>query len=113
MKKQGIETARRFGVLDMCAAFETDLLKIPGVSSVEFDLSGFYDNMHELIFLTGYNIDVRRADYFEALHKMRAAIVETAQAHDLTSTGDRIEDYGAHLYFVRRCGKSWDAKREG
>lgn len=110
MKAREAETARRFGVLDQCTALEKDLFKIDGVSSVDFDLSGFYDNMHELIFLTGYNIDVRRADYFEALHKMRAEIVETAQAHDLTGTDDRIEDYGAHLYFVRRCGKAWDVK---
>ena len=104
------QTARRFGIYEQCEHLEADLLKIPGVVSVEFDLDGFYDNMHELIFLTEYQITEKGADYFQAFRAMKLAIIQTAMAHDLTSTGDAIEDYGKHLYFVRRCGASWDRK---
>lgn len=104
------QTARRFGVYEQCEHLEADLLKIPGVVSVEFDLDGFYDHMHELIFLTEYQITKKGADWFEARRKMKLSIIQTAAAHDLTSTGDAIEDYGEHLYFVRRCGASWGRK---
>lgn len=48
--------------------------------------------------------------YFRAFRAMELAIIQTAAAHDLTSTGDAIEDYGEHLYFVRRCGETWTRK---
>ena len=104
------QTARRFGIYEQCQTLEADLLKIPGVVSVEFDLDGFYDHMNQVIFLAGYRIAEKGAEWFEARRKMKLAIIQTAAAHDLTSTGDRIEDYGEHLYFVRRCGASWDRK---
>lgn len=41
--------------------------------------------------------------------KMLNSIISTAEKHGLLPTGDSIEDYGRHFYFVRRCGKGWDA----
>lgn len=107
------QTARRFEIYEQCQALEADLLKIPGVVSVEFDLDGFYDHMNQVIFLAGYKITAKGADYFREFRAMKLAIIQTAMAHDLTSTGDAIEDYGEHLYFVRRCGETWTRKGAG
>lgn len=104
------QTARSFGIYEQCQALEADLLKIPDVTSVEFDLDGFLDHMNQMIFMAGYQITEKGADYFSAFRAMKLAIIQTAMAHDLTSTGDAIEDYGEHLYFVRRCGETWTRK---
>lgn len=100
--------AERYGIAEKCASFERDLLGIDGVTSVEFDLNGFLDDIHQVIALVGY-------DY----HKIRSAwsvagkIVEKALLHhDLHDSGDLIEDYGEHLYFVFDCGPSWMKKGE-
>lgn len=104
------ETARRYNIMNQCKSLEADLLKIPGVLSITFDLDGFLDDMNQVIFLAKYDIDLRRDDYYQAMRKMKLKIIETAKAHDLTSTGDAIEDYGEHLYFVRQCGKTWQTQ---
>lgn len=101
------QIAVEFGILSRCENLEKDLLEIPGVTEVTFDLDGWLSNIHHVIFLTKYSIDPRREDYFQAKRNMRTAIIRTALAHDLTPSGDAIEDYGEHLYFVRQCGKSW------
>lgn len=100
--------AERYGITEKCASLERDLLSIDGVTSVEFDLNGFLDGIHQVIALVGY-------DY----HKIRIAwsvagkIVEKALLHhDLHDSGDLIEDYGEHLYFVFDCGPSWMKKGE-
>lgn len=56
----------------------------------------------------GYDIDVRREDYFEARREWLKAVIMVFLAHDLPPTGDTIEDYGASYYFVRRIGKTWE-----
>ena len=95
--------AERYGIAEKCASLERDLLSIDGVTSVEFELNGFLDGIHQVIALVGY-------DY----HKIRSAwsvagkIVEKALLyHDLNDSGDLIEDYGEHLYLVFNCGQSW------
>lgn len=94
--------AERYGIAEKCASLEHDLLGIDGVTSVEFDLNGFLDSIHQVIALVGY-------DY----HKIRrwsaaGKIVEKALLHhDLNDSGDLIEDYGEHLYLVFNCGPSW------
>lgn len=107
-RERDIQTAERFGITAQCESLEADLLKIPGVVDVEYDLDGFYDDMHQVIFLTKYDLHPRRPDYWQARREMLHAIISTAEAHGLFPTGDRIEDYGEHFYFVRRCGQGWD-----
>ena len=94
--------AERYEITDKCEALENALLKIPGAISVEFDLNGFLDNIHQVIVLVGYDFHKIRGPLFFA----RAVMKETF-LHDLHSSGDRIEDYGEHLYFVFDCGASW------
>lgn len=106
------ETARQFGILARCEALENDLLKIPGVADVDFDLDCFFDNMHQIILLVGYDIDVKRADYFDARRELQKACIMVMLSHGLNPSGDSIEDYGKHFYFVRRCSKEWEGVKQ-
>ena len=51
------------------------MLKIPGVVDVEFDLDGFYDDLHQVIFLTKYDLHPERPDYWQARREMLQAII--------------------------------------
>lgn len=101
------KTAERYGITAQCKALEADLLKISGVEDVDLDLDSLLDNIPYIILLVEYNIDTRRPDYFQARGAVRRAIIETCAAHDLYPTGDAIEDYGQHFYFVRQQGPNW------
>ena len=82
MKKREIDTAARFGLLDRLQALENDLTAIPGTTYIDFDLSGLYDRC-PLCFVVGYDIDVRREDYFEARREWLKAVIMVFLAHDL------------------------------
>lgn len=105
------ETAKRFNITGKCERLETALLAIPGVAEVDFDLDGFYDNLRQVIFLTKYDLDPAREDYYAARREMLEAIERVAKTHGLSPTGDTVEDYGQHFYFVRSCDRSWILER--
>ena len=107
MKQREIDTAARFGLLDRLQALESDLKAVPETTRIDFDLSVLHDHC-PLCFVVGYDINVRREDYFEARREWLKAIIMAFLAHDLHPTGDTIEDYGASYYFVRRMGKTWE-----
>lgn len=114
MRKRDIKIAEQFSILDRCIAFENDLLKIKDIvpdefdDGIPFDLTGWYDSdLNHVIIVPKYDIGANRADYWEARKALREGVVELAAKYDLHRTGDRIEDYGAHFYFVFVCGKSW------
>jgi hypothetical protein len=90
-----------FNILDKVQKLESELLKIEGVIDVDFDLSGFYDNMNEVIFLTKYSIP------YEKRNQLKVEVIDVSKANGLKRTGDRIEDYGEHFYFVMQCEKGW------
>ena len=47
-------------------------------------------------------------EYTNTRHNAGFGVIDAlAEKYDLHRTDDRIEDYGAHFYFVFRCGKSW------
>nr|DAQ92813.1 MAG TPA: hypothetical protein [Caudoviricetes sp.] len=56
MNDRTTATDARFGISEQCAALERDLLTLPGVVKVEFDLDGFYDNLRQVIFLVKFDI---------------------------------------------------------
>ena len=91
MKKKEIDTAARFGLLDRLQALENDLQAIPGTTYIDFDLSGLYDCC-PLCFVVGYDIDVRREDYFEA---RRISIHAPRKGSDLFCApyGQNVEDF--------------------
>lgn len=101
--------ALRYGILDRMESLEHDLTEIPGVEKVEFDLDS-YGDIRYIILVPAYHVDVKLENYYQVLTEQLARILTVCAEHDLHSTGDRIEDYGAHWYIVRRCGKSWPAR---
>ena len=113
MRTREIETAERFGILERCRAFEKDLLAIEDVvpdksdDGVPFDLSGFYDDIFQVIIVPKYAIRPDRNDYWEARKWLKRRVIALAEKYDLRRTGDRIEDHGEHFYFVFRCGEAW------
>ena len=107
MREGTIKTAAQFGILDRMQEFEKDLLKIEGISEVDFDIDGFWDNIYQVILIPKYSIPVSVSDYYNRRRKQLNEILEVCKKHDLKSSGDTIEDYGEHWYIVRKCGQTW------
>ena len=114
MRERVIETAKRFGILEWCRAFEKGLLKIedvvPDISDdgIPFDLDGFSSGIFQVIIVPRYDIRASRDDYWEARKQVKERVIALAEKYDLHRTEDRIEDYGEHFYFVFHCGESWN-----
>lgn len=113
MRRNDSKIAERFGILERCKAFENELLRIKDIvpdksdDGIPFDLSGFLSNIFQVIIVPKYDIRADRDDYWEARKQLKESVVALAEKYDLYPAGDRIEDQGAHFYFVFRCGKSW------
>lgn len=107
MKERELRTAKQFNIVDKVEKLEKELLEVNGVTEVEFDLDGFYDNMHQVIFLTKYDIPVASENYFELRKQLLNNVIKVANNNGLAKTEDRIEDYGEHFYFVMKYGKEW------
>lgn len=113
MREREIKTAKQFGILKRCKAFEADLLKIKDIvpdksdGGISFSLDGFLSNIYQVIIVPKYDIRGDRDDYWEARQQLRESVVALAEKYDLYPSGDTIEDYGEHFYFVFTCGKSW------
>lgn len=113
MRTREFKIAEQCGILVRCKAFEEDLLKIKDIvpdkmdGGVAFDLAGFLSGIYQIIIVPKYNICPERSDYWEARRQLRENVLALAEKYDLYPSGDRIEDYGEHFYFVFVCGKSW------
>lgn len=94
--------AEKYSISEKCKKLERAILSISGATSVEFDLNGFLDNIYQVIVLVGYDFRKIKGTLTFARDVMRESL-----QHDLERSGDRIEDYGEHLYFVFNCGQSW------
>lgn len=104
--KRAEQQAAEFGILDKMQALETDLLKIEGVSDIDFDLD-YYDEIHQVILIPRYNVPDGPGNWFKLRANQLARIVEVCENHGLLNSGDRIEDYGEHWYIVRNCSIGW------
>ena len=113
MRTRDVKIAEKFGIIARCKAFEADLLEIKDIvpdkmdGGIGFDLTGFLSDIYQVIIIPKYDIRPCRCDYWEARRQLRENIVGLAEKYDLYPSGDRIEDYGEHFYFVFTCGKSW------
>lgn len=101
MKEREMTLAERYGIAEKCQRLEQSIMSISGATSVEYDLSGFLDGIHQVIVLVGY--DYSRVSFWNLTCKVARIALE----HDLKASGDRVEDYGEHAYFVFDCGDSW------
>lgn len=115
--KRAEQDARRYGILDKLQALEDDLMKIPGIINVEFDVRdyGEFGRTRFVILIPKYDIDISLEPeaYFKARRDQRQAIIDTCERHGLRSSGDPIEDMGAHWYIVRSCDASWPVYQAG
>lgn len=98
--------AERFGILDRLQALESDLLKIDGISNIEFDIAN-YREVHQVIIVLKYDAGAFDKGYYARRNRQLIAILTACVIHDLRNSGDRIEDYGEHWYIVRDCGETW------
>lgn len=103
-----MQIAEKFGVDDKIQKLETELREIPNVTEVDFDIRGFYDDINYVIFILKYAVPADSEDYFGERKKLIDSALETARQNGLSRTGDRIEDYGEHFYFVTQCDDSWE-----
>lgn len=94
------ETAKRFGIHERIETLRADLLLCKFIEKVEFDLSGFYDNLNQVIILTKYDIPPSSPTYYPDRHDLIEAVLHVAKEHGLSRTSDMIEDHGKHFYFV-------------
>ena len=118
MRIRDIKTAEKFGILERCKNFEKDLLRIADIvpdksdNGIPFDLSGFHSDIFQVIVVPKYNIRADRKDYWAARKMLRERVTALAKKYDLYPSGDCIEDQGAHIYFVFRCGETWRERHE-
>lgn len=116
MRERDIKTAEQFRILERCKAFENDLLQIKDIvpdksdDGIPFDLNGFLSDIFQVIIVPKYAILADRDDYWEARKQLKESVIDLAEKYDLYPSGDRIEDYGEHFYFVFTCGKTWRCK---
>lgn len=102
MTEREIKTAKHFNCLALTENIERELLKLPDVVGVEFDLNGMeYD---QFIILTKYDIpgSAPTLDYFRRRRELVNNVINLMSKKGFYKTEDRVEDYGEHFYFVFR-----------
>ncbi len=104
--------ANKYGIADKIQKLEADLLKIPHVTKVDFDLDGFLDDINQVIFVLKYDIPADTENYFGERKNLISGALEVAAQNGLSRTGDAIEDYGEHFYFVTKCDDTWELNYE-
>lgn len=107
LKERTQKIIEQYKLNDKIEKLTEDLLKIPYAVDVEYDLDGFLDNIGDFIFLVKYDIPVSLPDYFKVRQRFVHNVIEVADKHGLRKSGDSIEDYGQHFYFVFYHDKSW------
>lgn len=100
MTEREIKTAKHFNCLALTENIERELLKLPDVVGVEFDLNGMEYN--QFIVLTKYDIPVSAPllHYFRRREKLVNNVIDLMRRNGFHKTEDRVEDYGEHFYFV-------------
>lgn len=107
MKDMEYKTAEKFNILDKVQKLEKELLQIEGITEVDFNFDGFYDNMNQVIFVAKYDIPANLDNYFVVRKQLMEKVIQVATNNGLTRTEDRIEDYGEHFYFVFKHDNTW------
>lgn len=108
LREREQKTADAFGITYRIGELKRDLLSVDGVVDVEFDLDGYWSDIRQIILLPKYAIPVRSEDYYQRRRTMIERILEVCARRGLTRSGDRVEDYGEHLYIVADC--RWPVK---
>lgn len=102
-----LSTAEQAGIREKVEKLGEEILAIPDVTSIDWDLDGFLSNIYQVIIIIGYDIRANREDYWDARSNLKHRVVDVANEYDLYRTSDPIEDMGEHFYFVFGCMESW------
>ena len=105
------KTMKAFGIEAQMEKLHAELIALPDIKDVEYDLSSFWSDIPYVIFLPEWNIPTAAKDYFDRKAALLQAILAVARNNGLTRTDDRIEDYGSCWYIVTRC--AWLVNKEG
>lgn len=111
MREREQKSASQFGILERMEALERELRQIRYVVDVDFDLNGFWSDINQVILIPKYDIPVSISNYYDVRREMLNQILAVSKSYGLHSSGDRIEDYGEHLYIVRDCDKTWQLSK--
>lgn len=107
MRDREYKTAKEFNVLEKVQKLEKELGAVEHLVDVDFDLSGLYSDIFQVIMILKYDIPAPTENYFEVRRKFILDVLKVAKDNDLRRTEDRIEDFGEHFYIVTSCGKTW------
>ena len=107
------KTAKMYGISDKIKELEKALSSVKYVTEVTFDLTGFYDNIFQVVVIAGYEIDntLPLESYYKAHSKVKGDIIRAANRNGLMRTEDRVEDMGAHWYIVFSA-RRWNEDKE-
>ena len=108
LKDREKRTAEKYNIMENVEKLQKEFLQIDGITEIDFDLDGFYDNMHQVIVLTKYDIPVTLENYFEVRRELKNNVIKVAKENGLSRTEDAIEDYGTWFYFVFKHDKTWN-----
>lgn len=111
MREREQKTAQRFGVLERMEALEREIRKIDHVVDIDFDLNGFWSDINQVILIPKYDIPLFISNYYDVRREMLNQILAVSKSYGLHNSGDRIEDYGEHLYIVRDCDRTWQLSK--
>ena len=105
--------AHIYGLTDRIEALEKALLSVKGVTEVTFDLTGYFDNIYQVIVIAKYNLDYSEgiSDAYNEHSRIQKELVKAARLNQLTRTEDELEDMGEHFYIVFSSSK-WNDNRE-
>ena len=94
------DTAEKFGIKDNLDKLTNDLMSIEGVTKVDYDLAGLYDNLGFNI-LVSFDINSNdTAEYFNKKRLMFKAIVKTFEDDGVNIEKEETEDNDTYFYFV-------------
>ena len=110
--ERDIKTMKAFGIGAQMKKLHAELMALPDIKDVEYDLSSFWSDIPYVIFLPTWNIPAAEKDYFDRKTALLQAILTVAHDNGLTRTGDRIEDYGSCWYIVTSCNWNISERRE-
>lgn len=98
MNDETTRIAERYGITEKCASLERDLLGIDGVTSVEFDLNGFLDDIHQVIVLVGYDFRIvtRKLRLAKSLATGSRTTVSTCTSFSTAARAGRRKDRLKH-----------------
>jgi len=106
--------ADRLGIVPQLEKLHRELLEIPYIVDVEYDIRDMAD-IHYLIFLpkradnftrddlTDFRENFGKPGYVGIYRRTITKVLEVAANNGCTRTNDRIEDYGQHWYIVAEC----------